>query len=510
MALRSSTPLGHRSPCSSNSFNFPEIFGANATDISASPVSNYTTFSLAPGSNVAGTYTINFCNVTGTYTHPGWGDSITVYVSLPAASLWNGRLQALGGGGYSASFGALYSTQAVSLGYVTIDTDAGHVQGAEAAQSPESWALTSSGNVNLYLLENFGSRSLHEMAVIGKAVTASYYGSQPQYSYFTGCSGGGRQALMIAQRYAEDFDGILATAPAINFENFIPAGYWATQVMHDLGVFPSPCEFKAFTEAAIAACDKLDGVIDGIIGLPELCTFDPHTVVGQSFACDNFTQQFTEPGATIVEAAWTGPKNDNGRVGWFGLNKDAALDSYIITQCILNGTCAASSSPLVSSYLQYLLVKDPNWDPSTMTKEDFFNYLRQSQRDYDSPLGAANPDLSAFRRKGGKMISWHGLADDAIPPNGTIAYYEKVLKLDSKAGDFFRVYEAPGVAHCFGGTGPSPDGALDQLISWVENGVAPETLTAQIYLGGSITDSSSFGCAPRAEVGTPASEAPFF
>lgn len=512
--------------CSASNFEFPNIHGTRPLSITAVPTYNYTAASLPPGSIHMSTYTVNFCNVSVTYTHPGAEDTVNVQVWLPTPSSWNGRLQAVGGGGYSASFGSLYMTQAVGNGYIALDTDAGHVRGADNAQSPSTWVLASPGNVNMHLVDNWGSTSLHEMAIIGKVVTKNYYGTMPNYSYFTGCSGGGRQAMMIAQRYAGDFDGILAAAPAINIENFIPAGYWATQVMLDGRDIPAQCELDAFTKAAVRSCDALDGAEDGIISLPALCDFDPSDVIGQEFSCNGTAQRFTESAAAAVRAAWQGPRSADGQIGWFGLNKDASLTSiYLATECSSNGTCTAIGS-LLSSWIQYFSAKDPKWDAATMTADTFMEYLQQSERDYNFMLAADDPDLSSFRAAGGKLITWHGLADEAIPPTGTIAYMEKVLEVNANSSEFIRFYEAPGVGHCYGGVGAAPTDALAQLISWVENETVPDTLAAedmlgrprnlctyplqQIYLGGSLNSSESFACGVRPIKGTLASEMPFF
>ncbi|OBT64506.1 hypothetical protein VE03_05363 [Pseudogymnoascus sp. 23342-1-I1] len=160
-----------------------------------------------------------------------------------------------------------------------------------------------------------------------------------------------------------------------------------------------------------------------------------------------------------------------------------------------------------------------------MTDAQFFSYLDQSQDDYDSTLSAANPDLSGFHTSGGKMISWQGFADEAIPPNGTVAFYQQVLELDPDAQSYMRLFQAPGVGHCFGGSGPIPNGAFDQLVSWVEDDVFPETLTAvdasgntrdlyarplqQVYVGGNITDPKSFNCT-HAKYASLAAEFPFY
>ncbi|RDW77431.1 carboxylic ester hydrolase-8 [Coleophoma cylindrospora] len=513
VAIGLASTLGNTTECTADTFTYPtdQLSGTSSLGITAAPVFNYTAISVIPGTTVGASFTVDFCNVTVTYTHPGWNDTIHSTVWLPAQDNWNGRLQALGGGGYSASFGALYTTQAVAKGYIAIDTDAGHVKGDAPSLVPNTWALTSPGNVNLYLLEDWGSRSLHEMAVVGKAVTEAFYGAEPVYSYFSGCSGGGRQALEIAQKYPEDFDGIIAAAPALNLENFIPAGYWTAQVMRDLNTYPPACEIDAFTEAAIQECDELDGLQDGIIALPELCAFDPHTVVGQSFNCSGTMREFTSAGASVVQAAWTGPRSQDGMTGWFGLNKDASLTSYYAaTTCTSNSTCSAAPLGLFSSWITYFSAKDPDFDLGNMTDTQFFSYLKQSQDEYHSIVAAANPDLSGFRAAGGKMISWQGLADEAIPPNGAVAYFQQVQDLDSDAQSFVRFYQAPGVGHCQTTVGPNPNGAFDQLVAWVENAVVPETLTAvdtsgntrnlcswplqQIYVGGNSSDPDSFNC----------------
>lgn len=500
------------SRCSSKSFEFPTLFGAEPLQITAREAYNYTKFSLAPGTDEFGPFTIDFCNVTVTYTHPGWNDSINVQVWLPLKS-WTGRLQALGGGGYSASLGAVYLTQAVAKGYAAIGTDSGHQAGLETAQNPESWALTSPGNVNLYLFEDFASRTLHELAVIGKSITREFYGTEPSYSYFNGCSQGGRQALVAAQVYPSDFDGILASAPAINVETFIPAAVWAQQTMKNLDYWPSKCEVNAFTRAAVEACDMLDGVKDGIISNPKLCNFRASSVVGREYYCDGKEdpRRLSAEGAQVVEAAWQGPHDQARNVGWYGLNKDALLtDSYIKTICPSNRTCTADPADLLSSWIKYFLAKDPKFNLTAMSDEDFFSYLKQSKREYSSIAGTDDPDLSGFRQAGGKLIMWHGLADEKIPPNGTFKYYQRVREMDPTTGTFFRAFEAPGVGHCFGGKGAIPNRAFDQLIAWVENNTIPETLVAvnskghtrnlcpypyqQVYIGGNSSDANSFEC----------------
>ena len=166
-------------------------------------------------------------------------------------------------------------------GYATIGTDAG----LGSANHPREWALLSPGNVNLYSLQNLASRSLDDAAKIGKAITASFYGKKAKYSYFTGCSQGGRQGLMLAQRFPDAYDGIAVSAPAIHWDELTVGMFWPAFLRNRLGKFPSSCEFNAITRAAIKACDDLDGNVDGIIGLPAKCRFDAQSVVGANFTC---------------------------------------------------------------------------------------------------------------------------------------------------------------------------------------------------------------------------------
>lgn len=251
------------SRCSPSNLPKPTLLGASILDVQAEPVHNYSAVSLGPGSNEGKKYTINFCNVTVTYTHPGWNDTINTQVWLPLEG-WNGKFQALGGGGYSTGFGATYLTYAVAQGFASASTDGGHDVGTDAVPTDLTWSLKSKNNLDWYLFEDYAYKATNDMGVIGKQITKSYYKKSAKYSYFAGCSGGGRQGLVMAQEYPDVFDGILAVAPAINLEAFIPAGYWAAHVMNKHHTYPSPCEIQAFTKAAVKVCDRLDGVEDGI------------------------------------------------------------------------------------------------------------------------------------------------------------------------------------------------------------------------------------------------------
>ncbi|KAF4201647.1 hypothetical protein CNMCM8927_001290 [Aspergillus lentulus] len=500
--------------CSPTLLKYPALVGGTVLDVEAREAHNFSAVSISPGTNEGGQYTVSFCNVTITHTHPGWNDTVHTRVWLPLEG-WNGRFHALGGGGYSAGFGALYLTHAVAQGFASASTDGGLPagNGNEAIPTDLSWALSSNGNVNWLLLDDYASTATNDMAIIGQQITQSYYGKPANYSYFAGCSAGGRQGLLMAQKYPGVFDGILTISPALNIQSFIPAGMWASQVMNELGVYPSPWEIEAFTKAAIEVCDRLDGVEDGIISYPDLCHVTAFDFVGHNYTCNGTQKVFTASSAQIIQAAWDGSISVSKGDGWSGLNKDASIGSYYIpTECSTNNTCHFVESPLFGNWFKDLLAKDPNFSVSNMTRDDYFEAVHSSIVDYTSMLGTNDPDLNHFKEKGGKMITWHGLADEVIPPDGTIKYYAQVLKNDPKAHDFYRFYEAPGVGHCYGGVGPIPNGAMSQLIEWVENDRAPATLHAtkgsnnmardlcpyplrQKFIGGDPNIPASFTCA---------------
>ncbi|MFC5751913.1 tannase/feruloyl esterase family alpha/beta hydrolase [Actinomadura rugatobispora] len=430
------------------------------------------------------------CEVTLTLTHPGAGDDVKVVVWLPSSG-WNGRFQGTGGGGYSAGFllgpvtpyltlGAVPTLPAaVRQGYAAAATDAG--VGFNPI-TPAPWALKSDGTVNTELLTNFAHRSVHDMTVAAKQIVAGFYGKPPSYSYWNGCSNGGRQGLMEAQRHPTDYDGVVASAPATNFDRFVPSEMWPQVVMNDERHFPSSCVFKTFTDAAVAACDKDDGVADGIIDRPETCGFDPRSMIGKKVGCDFREKTLTAKDAEVVRRIWQGPISaDGGRPLWYGLPKGASFD-------VLAGTSfGRSGSPIsmIADWVTYFLEKNPSFDTSTITPARLESLIRQSRAEYNQIIGADDPDLTAFKNAGGKIITWHGQADPLIFPQGTVDYYRRVQTAMGGAQEtdsFYRLFLAPGVGHCglLGAGGPVPDDALTALVNWVEKGQAPATLPASV------------------------------
>ena len=407
------------------------------------------------------------CRVTAITTHPPAGDKVRIWVAIPTSN-WNGRFLGTGGGGMSGgSPGGV--NEPVALGYASGATDTGHEGGRGA------FALDAKGRLDWQLIRDNAHLGIHEMTVTGKALTQAMYGLAPRYSYFNGCSTGGRQGLMEAQRYPRDYDGIAAGAPAIHYQTFHQQQLWGSMLMN-VANHPVPaCKLAAATAAAVAACDGIDGVKDGVIEDPQRCNYDPKALIGSSAGdCGAFTQV----DADLIRRLWEGPRRVDGSFMWYGLPRGADLNA-------LWGSRGTPLKPqplaLAVEWFQYFVTQDPRWDWTTMTRPVFERLSEQSVEEYGIVYGTDNPDLTAFRDHGGKAILWHGWADQLISAEGTVDYYTRVLERMGGAqetAEFLRLFMAPGVAHCGGGIGPSPYGQLDALLAWVEQGRAPETLTA--------------------------------
>ncbi|KAL6706121.1 hypothetical protein ACN47E_006037 [Coniothyrium glycines] len=422
---------------------------------------------------------LEVCEIVVTYTHPGYNDEINTAIWLPPAEQWSGRLLGAGGGGFVA--GAESNATliwAASEGFAVVSTDGGHA--AEDAMNMEKWAFLSSGNVNWVQLQDWASTALDDAALLGKSVSHIFYGTPPQKSYFNGCSTGGRQGFQLAQRYPDQYDGILAGAPAIFWNEFVMQMFWPQAVMNGLGEYPSPCELQAIEMASIEACDELDGLKDGIITAPKHCNFNASTGVGKQYMCMSTMQNvtITKAAATVAQRTWDGSISPEGDFLWHGIDKGASFAVAANTTCS-NGTCTGAPFIFPELWLKYFLTRDPSFDTLTVNTTNFESYMSQAVDLYDSVIGTSNPNLKQFSRRGGKLLVWHGLADTCIAPDATADYTRRVYERDPNAGDYYRYFEAPGVDHCGGGLGWFPGSALNNLIAWVENGTAPDSLDAE-------------------------------
>lgn len=295
-----------------SSINNIKVPGAKVLSITGVTRTNVSVEASSVDPSVSG---INICDVTLVLTHPGANDTVTVEIWLPISG-WNGRFQATGGGGFSVGLGPSALGPAVAQGYSAGSTDGGNL-GAGFELLPNALV---DGHLNWPLVLNYGSRSVHDMAVVGKAVTQKYYGKSAKYSYFTGCSNGGREGYVSAQMYPDDFDGILANSPVVNEVEIGISIQWPYVVMQNEGKAPSQCMFETFVNASIALCDGLDGVEDGIISNLEACHFDPFALVGKRVVCDGTTSAIDHATANVFNKIYKGPTAPNGAQLWNGLN----------------------------------------------------------------------------------------------------------------------------------------------------------------------------------------------
>ncbi|KAK1069640.1 hypothetical protein LTR74_004753 [Friedmanniomyces endolithicus] len=492
-----------------------EVFGLQVVDIAAKEHRGYEDWRPSPMTGISvPKKPIDFCSVTITYTHPGQGDRVNVYVWLPLED-WNGRFLGQGGGGWTAGW-EMSLAPSVAAGYATAITDAGHPLSFSLADMNDTrtWTLTSPGNTNWVLLQNFASRALDDLPKVAQQVIEGFYGEPAKYSYWSGCSTGGRQGLMSAQRYPKNYDGIVAAAPAISWATFVVAELWAHIVMRKVGYYPPKSEFEAIRQAAISACDELDGVKDGVVAAYGLCAFDAKSIVGQTFDCDGVVRKVSAKAAEVANAIWKGPTR-NGRRAWYGLPHEAPLTALALTECdAQNDHCKGKPFAISVSWIRDVVMSGQDIELSALDEDEYWNILHRSVNEFTSIISTDDPDLSEFKAA--------GLADQLIPVNGSSDYYEKVLAMDPDAKSYYRYFEAPGVTHCAGGPGATPNAVLDTLVKWVEQGIAPETLDAATvpadkaeaaryrplclyplvaaYVGGDLAESGSFECADSFDV----------
>ncbi len=421
-----------------------------------------------------------FCRVQGVI-QPSNDSHIEFEAWMPSSG-WNGKYQGLGNGGFAGSIGYSGLAAAVNSGYAGSSTDTGH----KAISTDAEWALGHPEKV-----ADFDYRAIHETAEKAKEIVRTFYGNTLKRSYFSGCSNGGRQALMEAQRYPADYDGIIAGAPA-NFITHHLAGFiWDAQATEaDPASYIPASKMPAIEAASVAACDALDGVKDGVIDDPTKCHFDPAPLLckdSDSASC------LTQPQLTALKKIYAGPSN----------SKDGQIFPGYLPggETGPGGWSAWITGPAPARGLQFLFAKgffadmvyqDAAWDYRT------FNFGRDVSVTDDRRARSANamdPNLKPFKDRGGKLILYHGWSDAAIAPLNAVNYYQSVVsKMGPKdSADFLRLYMAPGMQHCLGGPGPNEFGATPgaetdprrsmsmALERWVESGAPPDQIIATKY-----------------------------
>lgn len=381
-------------------------------------------------------------------------------------------------------------------GYAVATTNAGYNHDVFGTADP--WLMKSPGNLDYPLIVNFGHRALHDMAVVTKHVVREAYGSGPEFSYWQGCSTGGRQGHTIARKYPNDYDGTLTSCPAINFPALMMAMYWPQFVMNQKGLYSRACEFEAIRSAKLQFCDGLDGVEDGIIARPDLCTFDPMSLVGQSFDCDGHATMMSEDVVGLFKSIAEGPVDPKRTQLYPPIALGTALVGLMATGNTLCSSkhCSRGLPFTISDdWIRLMVAKDPSFDPSKMSHADYADLFRESVAEWDAMFSSSDPNLDLSRQLGKKMLSWHSLNDEAVPVLATRQFYDSVLARDQARNittqDYYRYFEVPGATHCSAPAGvPYPLDALKTLQAWVEDGVVPDELPA-VRFGQELADAQA-------------------
>jgi hypothetical protein len=432
-----------------------------------------------------------FCRVEAA-AHPTASSNIGIEVWLPAAG-WNGKLEAVGNGAWAGTISHSALATALAQGYAATSTDTGHRGGsADFLQQDQE------------LLVDFAHRAVHEMAVTAKAVVVAFYERPAARAYFTGCSTGGRQALTAAQRYPGDFDGIVAGAAAYYPSHIQGMQVWTAAVANrSAGAVLDRAAMTAVNEAAIAACDLIDGVADGVIENPARCAFQP-----TALACPAANGGACLAPAQIetVRRIYAGPTRGDGTSIYPGLARGSES----------GWTTLAGPTPLSLALetFQWIVHEDAAWDWRSF---DAVTEIPGAAERIGPLMDASDADLGAFTARGGKLLIYHGWSDPGIPPAGTIRYYDEVrATLGARTADAsVRLFMVPGMGHCAGGTGTDRFDAIAALDRWIETDAAPERIEAErvvsgervrtrplcawpetaVYSGtGSTDDSANFSC----------------
>jgi len=433
------------------------------------------------------------CRVSATL-RPTSDSDIKIEVWMPTSG-WNGDFQAVGNGGWSGSINSSAMAKAVAAGYATSSTDTGHA-GSSASFAP--------GHPEKLI--DYAYRSEHEMTVQAKAIIAAFYGKAPRFSYWNGCSAGGKQGLKEAQRYPEDFNGIVAGSPAANWTGRAAQAIWVAQAVHkDDASFIPPEKYPAIHRAVLAACDRLDGVEDGVLEDPARCHFDPKVLECKG---DNTPDCLTPPqveAARKIYAPSTNPRT--GQRLYSGLAPGSELG--------WNTWGGARPLSIATDYFRFVVFENPAWDFRIL---DFDKDVERAEKLDRTRINALDPNLRPFFAHGGKLLQYHGWSDPQISPGNSVEYYESVVKEMGGAAKLqgsYRLFMVPGMAHCGGGDGTSNFDMMAALRSWVEEQHAPERVEASrvrngktdrtrplcsypqtaVYKGsGSIDDSANFSC----------------
>ncbi|QUD90105.1 tannase/feruloyl esterase family alpha/beta hydrolase [Phenylobacterium montanum] len=415
-----------------------------------------------------------YCKVLVT-SKPTPDSDIRIEVAIPEGAAWNGRYLQVGNGGFAGTIPESSIRVGLAKGFATAATDDGH---QDPIGTDASWALGHPEKV-----KDFGYRALKETTLAARAVIAAYEAKPVAKAYFAGCSDGGREALMEAQRYPDDFDGILAGDPANHWTHLLAAAAWNAQALSATpGSYIPASKLKAIETAEQKACGDADGVIEN----PLACHFDPAVIrckAGDSDQC------LTGEQVTALKKIYAGardPRTGAHILAGFDPGGEAEPGGWGVwlVGAAPGAKGHAAQYEFGRNFYQFIAFGDANYD---ITKLTFGAQLDPIDAKWGPVLNSWSDDLSAFKARGGKLIQYHGWADPAIPPRDSIDYFGRVQKKMGNTASFYRLFMAPGMLHCGGGLGPNPvhGVGLDALTAWVEDGKAPDQLVVAKRAGDS-------------------------
>jgi hypothetical protein len=415
------------------------------------------------------------CRVTGLLS-----PEIAFEVSLPEK--WNGRFYMIGNGGHAGE--ALEDPGRVSqrngalqLGFAFAQTNTGH----EARKEPGATFVMSNPQKAI----DYAYRAVHLTAATAKDITKDYYGKSISHAYWNSCSNGGRQGLIEAQRFPDDFDGIVANAPWVDQTGFTIGAMWNQKALSSTPI--TPAKLALVADKVMAKCDAVDGLKDGLIDDPRKCSFDPARDVPACRAGADNADCLTPAQAAAIAKVYSGPMSNGKSIfpgympgseavtsGLFGGGAGSGWLNVIVST---DPGAKPADFNLAEGTMRYLVNKPPKPNFDTMT----FNFDRDTHLldDWSKLADAKNPDLSKFKKRGGKLLMTYGWADTILQPMMGVNYYEQaVAKNGSDTGEFFRLFMVPGMAHCSGGIGPDRHDPMTAMINWVEQGKAPASMVA--------------------------------
>jgi feruloyl esterase len=405
-----------------------------------------------------------FCRVAATLK-PTTDSDIKIEVWLPASG-WNGKFQAVGNGGWAGVISYSAMAEALHDGYATSSTDTGHVgaTGSFVTSHPEK-------------LIDFGYRAVHEMTLKAKSIIDAFYGAAPRMSYWNGCSTGGRQGLKEAQRFPDDYDGIVAGAAANPRTHLSSWQIWLAQGVLDPHNYIPPSKYPVIHKAVLEACDAADGAKDGLIEDPTRCHFDPKTIeckAGDEPTCLTAGQ---------VEAAkrmYTVPRNPRTNAPvFFNVEPGSELGWSMLAR-------GPEPFSAATDQFRYVVFKNPEWDWHTLNLD---SDVALADKTDDDTINAINPNIKPFLDHGGKLLMYHGWADPGVPPLASVNYYKTAVDTmggEAKMSGSIRLFMVPGMGHCGGGEGPNTFDMMSAVTAWRENGRVPERILAAHRTAGKV------------------------